>query len=155
MAADPATALPDKLFFRIGEVGRITGVKPYVLRYWETVFPRIRPQKTRSGQRLYRRKDVETVLLVKKLLWDQRFTIEGARKRLREVQGNDAAEEELRGKRTDKRAAELEETLRQAETRVAAAESRAREASERARSLEKVVADTRKDLMALLEFVSS
>jgi len=153
--AESATALPDKLFFRIGEVGRITGVKPYVLRYWETVFPRIRPQKTRSGQRLYRRKDVETVLLVKKLLWEQRFTIEGARKRLRDVQGADPAEDELRGKRTDKRTAELEETLRQAEARADAAESRAREASERAKALEKAVAEARKDLTALLEFVSA
>ncbi len=153
--ADAATALPDKLFFRIGEVGRITGVKPYVLRYWETVFPRIRPQKTRSGQRLYRRKDVETVLLVKKLLWDQRFTIEGARKKLREVQGADAAEDELRAKRTDNRAAELEETLREAEARADAAENRAREAGERVKALEKAVADVRKDLTSLLEFVSS
>jgi len=153
--AESATALPDKLFFRIGEVGRITGAKPYVLRYWETVFPRIRPQKTRSGQRLYRRKDVETVLLVKKLLWEQRFTIEGARKRLREVQGADPAEDELRGKRTDKRTAELEETLRQAEARADAAEAKAREATERAKSLEKAVAEVRRDLATLLEFVSA
>jgi DNA-binding transcriptional MerR regulator len=153
--ADAAATLPDKLFFRIGEVGRITGVKPYVLRYWESVFPRIRPQKTRSGQRLYRRKDVETVLLVKTLLWDQRFTIEGARKRLREVQGPDGAEEELRGKRTDKRAADLEATLRAAEDRAQAAEARAKEAADRARSLEKVLAEARKELTALLDYVSA
>lgn len=152
---DAAATLPDKLFFRIGEVGRITGVKPYVLRYWESVFPRIRPQKTRSGQRLYRRKDVETVLLVKKLLWDQRFTIEGARKRLREVQGPDGAEEELRGKRTDKRAAELESTVRAAEERASAAELKAKEATERARALEKVVAEARKELTALLDYVTT
>jgi DNA-binding transcriptional MerR regulator len=152
---DDAATLPDKLFFRIGEVGRITGVKPYVLRYWESVFPRIRPQKTRSGQRLYRRKDVETVLLVKKLLWDQRFTIEGARKRLREVQGADGAEEELRGKRTDKRAAELESSLRAAEERANTAETRAKEATERARALEKLVADARKELTALLDYVTT
>ncbi len=153
--ADAAATLPDKLFFRIGGVGRITGVKPYVLRYWESVFPRIRPQKTRSGQRLYRRKDVETVLLVKKLLWDQRFTIEGARKKLREVQGPDGAEEELRGKRTDKRAAELEATVRTAEERAAAAEARAKAATERARALEKIVADARKELTALLDYVTA
>ena len=152
---DAAATLPDKLFFRIGEVGRITGVKPYVLRYWESVFPRIRPQKTRSGQRLYRRKDVETVLLVKKLLWDQRFTIEGARKRLREVQGPDGAEEELRGKRTDKRAAELASTVRAAEERASAAELKAKEATERARALEKVVAEARKELTALLDYVTT
>ena len=155
MAGSGPPELPDKLYFKIGEVAKIVGVKPYVLRYWETVFPRIRPQTTRSGQRLYRRKDVETVLLVKKLLWDQRFTIEGARRRLRELAGPDAAEEALRGKRTDRRHADLEESLRAAEARAEAAELRAREAQERARTLEKVLGETRKDLTALLSFVDS
>jgi DNA-binding transcriptional MerR regulator len=153
--ADTAHALPEKLFFRIGEVGRLTGVKPYVLRYWETVFPRIRPQKTRSGQRLYKRKDVETILLVKKLLWDQRFTIEGARRRLRDLVGPDAAEEEMRAKRTDRRAADLEASLHEAEARAKAAEQRASQATERARTLEKLLGETRKDLRALLTFVES
>ncbi len=84
-AAFPVVALPDKLFFKIGEVAKLTGIKPYVLRYWETEFPAIRPQKSRSLQRLYRRKDVETVLNIRDLLYEQRFTIEGARRRLREL----------------------------------------------------------------------
>ena len=80
--------LPDKLFFKIGDVATIVGVKPHVLRYWETEFPRIRPQKSRSGQRLYRRKDVELLLQIRHLLYEKRFTIAGARARLRE-QGQD------------------------------------------------------------------
>jgi len=81
MSASPQ--IPDKLFFRIGEVAKIVGVKPHVLRYWETEFNDIRPQKTKSNHRVYARKDVETLLLIKDLLHKQRFTIEGARKALR------------------------------------------------------------------------
>ena len=76
----PETEIPDKLYFRIGEVSRLAGVKPYVLRYWETEFPSIGPKKSGSNHRLYRRKDVELVLEIKRLLYDKRFTIEGARK---------------------------------------------------------------------------
>ena len=72
--------IPDKLYFRIGEVARLAGIKPYVLRFWETEFPALGPKKSGSGHRLYRRKDVETVLEIKRLLYVQRFTIEGARK---------------------------------------------------------------------------
>lgn len=75
--------IPDKVFFRIGEVGRITGVKPYVLRYWETEFGTLRPQKSPSGQRRYRRSDIELVLRIKDLLWTRKFTIVGARAELR------------------------------------------------------------------------
>jgi|SRR3989304_1557778 len=75
--------LPDRLYFKIGEVARIVGVKPYVLRYWETEFPMIRPGKTRSKHRLYRRRDVETLLEIKRLLHTERFTIEGAKRRLK------------------------------------------------------------------------
>ena len=74
--------IPDKMYFRIGEVSELTQTKAYVLRYWETEFPTLRPTKTRSGHRLYRRKDVETVLEIKHLLYQQGFTIEGARKQL-------------------------------------------------------------------------
>ena len=77
--------LPDKLYFKIGEVADLIGVKPYVLRYWETEFLSIRPQKTRSQQRLYRRKDIELLLTIRDLLYGQRFTIAGARARLREL----------------------------------------------------------------------
>src|SRR5712671_2767336 len=72
--------IPDKLYFRIGEVARLAGIKPYVLRFWETEFSGLGPKKSGTGQRLYRRKDVELVLEIKRLLYDKRFTIEGARK---------------------------------------------------------------------------
>jgi DNA-binding transcriptional MerR regulator len=76
--------IPDKLYFKIGEVAELTGVKPHVLRYWESEFAPIRPAKSRSKQRLYRRKDIELVLRLKDLLYNQGFTIAGARKKLRE-----------------------------------------------------------------------
>ena len=87
--ADDATGeahdASDKRYYRIGEVSRLTGVKPYVLRYWESEFRFMAPQKSRSKQRLYRRRDIDIILLVKKLLYEQRFTIAGARKKLREM----------------------------------------------------------------------
>ena len=80
----PQTVLPNKLYFRIGEVAKIVGVKPYVLRYWETEFTILRPGKTPSHHRLYRRRDVETLLEIKKLLYEEGFTIAGAKKKLRD-----------------------------------------------------------------------
>jgi DNA-binding transcriptional MerR regulator len=77
--------LPDKLYFKIGEVAKIVGVKPYVLRYWETEFSIIRPGKTRSQHRLYRRRDVEALLEIKRLLHNERYTIEGAKRRLKSL----------------------------------------------------------------------
>jgi DNA-binding transcriptional MerR regulator len=82
--------LPDKLYFKIGEVAKLTGIKQHVLRYWESEFPPIRPQKSKTNQRLYRRKDIEAILAVKHLLYDRKFTIEGARRYLRE-EGLDGA----------------------------------------------------------------
>jgi len=76
----PVEEIPDKLYFRIGEVARLAGIKPYVLRFWETEFPALMPRKSGTGHRLYRRKDVEAVLEIKRLLYEKRFTIEGARK---------------------------------------------------------------------------
>ena len=72
--------IPDKLYFRIGEVARLAGIKPYVLRFWETEFPSLGPKKSGTGHRLYRRKEVELVLEIKRLLYEKRFTIEGARR---------------------------------------------------------------------------
>ena len=83
MVGTGAPELPDKLYFKIGEVARIVGVKPYVLRYWETEFAIIRPGKTRSRHRLYRRRDVEALLEIKRLLHQERYTIEGAKKHLK------------------------------------------------------------------------
>jgi len=80
MAAGPMQEIPDKLYFRIGDVARLAGIKPYVLRFWETEFPSLGPKKSGAGHRLYRRKDVEMVFEIKRLLYEKRFTIEGARK---------------------------------------------------------------------------
>jgi DNA-binding transcriptional MerR regulator len=74
--------IPNKLFFKIGEVCEITDTQPYVLRYWESEFAALAPAKNSSGQRIYRRKDIETVLRIKQLLYDEGFTIAGAKKRL-------------------------------------------------------------------------
>jgi DNA-binding transcriptional MerR regulator len=82
LIAGPAQEIPDKLYFRIGEVARLAGIKPYVLRFWETEFGGLGPRKSGAGHRLYRRKDVELVLEIKRLLYEKRFTIEGARKYL-------------------------------------------------------------------------
>lgn len=79
-----APEIPDKLFFRIGEVSQIVGVEAYVLRYWESEFPGLSPRKSSTGQRMFRRKDVELLLRIKHLLYSQKFTIEGARKALQE-----------------------------------------------------------------------
>jgi len=80
--AGPAEEIPDKLYFRIGEVARLAGIKPYVLRFWESEFSSLGPKKSGTGHRLYRRKDVQLVLEIKTLLYEKRFTIEGARKHL-------------------------------------------------------------------------
>ena len=80
-----AQRLPDKIYFKIGEVSEIVGVEPYVLRYWETEFELLRPSKAPSRHRLYKKKDVELLLEIKRLLYAEGFTIEGARKRLKET----------------------------------------------------------------------
>lgn len=77
-------AIPDKRYFKIGEVSKLAGVAPHVLRYWESEFSQIRPKRANSNQRLYRREDVEIVLLIKDLLHDQGYTIAGAKKHLQE-----------------------------------------------------------------------
>lgn len=78
----PAIAIPEKIFFKIGEVCDIVDVQAHVLRYWETEFPMLSPQKNRSGQRSYRRRDVEIALRIKELLYDDLYTIAGAKKKL-------------------------------------------------------------------------
>lgn len=92
-ATQTAPAIPDKSLFRIGEVSRLTGTKAFVLRYWETEFPTLGPVKNSSGHRLYRREDVETVFEIKRLLYDEGFTIAGARRHLAERSGAVAGEE--------------------------------------------------------------
>ncbi|HEX7294831.1 MAG TPA: MerR family transcriptional regulator [Pyrinomonadaceae bacterium] len=78
----PAVAIPEKLFFKIGEVCDLAGVQAHVLRYWESEFPMLAPQKNRAGQRVYRKRDVEIALRIKELLYEDQYTIAGAKKRL-------------------------------------------------------------------------
>ena len=77
--------IPDKLYFRISEVSRLTALEPYVLRYWESEFKLIKPIRTKSRHRLYRRKDLEILFEIKKLLYEEQYTIAGAKKRLEEI----------------------------------------------------------------------
>lgn len=86
MVAQPTDGkeIPDKLFYRIGEVSRIAGVPATVLRFWEGEFRRIKPRRTEAGQRMYRRSDVELILEIKNLLYVQKFTIKGARQHLKD-----------------------------------------------------------------------
>jgi DNA-binding transcriptional MerR regulator len=81
LTPEPAE-IPDKLYFRIGEVSDLVGVEPYVLRYWETEFPAVGPKKSDTGHRMYRRKEVELLLRIKYLLYEKKYTIEGARQHL-------------------------------------------------------------------------
>ena len=94
-AADDEAPDKDKLFYKIGEVAEIVGVKPYVLRYWESEFTALRPAKSKSQHRLYRAKDLATVRQIKHLLHDERMTVEGAKRRLREIQKSDKRQAEL------------------------------------------------------------
>jgi DNA-binding transcriptional MerR regulator len=84
----------DRLFYRIGEVSRITGLKPHVLRYWESEFRVIRPHKAGSLQRLYRKKDLDIIQRIKKLLYEEGFTIAGAKKKIRDLEAPDTLHEE-------------------------------------------------------------
>lgn len=92
--------IPDKLFFRIGEVADLLGLEPYVLRYWETEFPSLSPKKSGSGHRLYRRKDVELLLKIKNLLYEKRFTIDGARQYL-QSEGRAAHQKDIKQEQRD------------------------------------------------------
>ena len=85
----------DKRYFRIGEVSRIIDVEPYVLRYWESEFPQIRPSRADSNQRTYQKKDLETILEIKRLLYEEKLTIEGARRKLRRQMGKNAPSERV------------------------------------------------------------
>lgn len=81
--------IPEKAYFRIGEVSKILSVEPYVIRYWETEFKTVKPVRTKTAQRLYRKKDVEELLTIRDLLYQQRFTINGAKKQLMKMRGDD------------------------------------------------------------------
>ena len=87
--------IPDKLYFRIGEVASLCRLPAYVLRFWETEFPQLRPVKSSTGQRMYRKRDVESVVRIKKLLYEDGFTIAGARVQLREETKSDRTQTAL------------------------------------------------------------
>ncbi len=87
--------IPDKLYFRIGEVSKLVGIEPYVLRFWESEFPALSPKKSDTGHRLFRRKDVELLLRIKDLLYTKRFTIEGARQSLNQQRREPKLQQEL------------------------------------------------------------
>lgn len=86
----------DRLYYRIGEISRITGLKPHVLRYWESEFKVIKPYKGGSLQRLYRKKDLDLILKIKKLLYEEGFTIAGAKKKIRDLERKESRQTELR-----------------------------------------------------------
>jgi DNA-binding transcriptional MerR regulator len=112
------STVPDKLYYRIGEVETITEIPAYVLRYWESEFKLLRPKKIPAGQRLYRKADLDLVLRIKSLLYDERLTLEGAKKRLRsESRGLDQMDLGLRG-------ATLEDALRRTRARLQAIRQR-------------------------------
>ena len=123
--------LPNKLYFRIGEVAKIVGVKPYVLRYWETEFSVLKPGKTPSRHRLYRRRDVETLLDIKHLLYEEGFTIAGAKKRLKD------------GERENDSPTPSQRTPRQSESDSVQADQR------------KILTDIHKDILFLHKILSS
>ena len=87
--------IPEKAYFRIGEVSKILCVEPYVIRYWETEFKTVKPVRTKTAQRLYRKKDVEELLIIRELLYQQRFTISGAKKQLMKMRGDEERVESL------------------------------------------------------------
>ncbi|HJV56043.1 MAG TPA: MerR family transcriptional regulator [Verrucomicrobiae bacterium] len=112
------STVPDKLYYRIGEVETITEIPAYVLRYWESEFKLLRPKKNPAGQRLYRKADLDLVLRIKTLLYDERLTLEGAKKRLRsESRGLDQMDLGLRG-------ATLEDALKRTRSRLQAIRQR-------------------------------
>ncbi|MCX5848290.1 MAG: MerR family transcriptional regulator [Deltaproteobacteria bacterium] len=94
------TIIPEKAYFRIGEVSKILDVEPYVIRYWETEFKTISPVRTKTAQRLYKKRDVQELLTIKDLLYSQRFTIDGAKKQLYKMRGNSESETNNSGKQT-------------------------------------------------------
>ena len=79
---------PNKVFYRVGEVSQLVGVESYVLRYWEKMFPQLSPEKDENGQRIYTKSDIDVILHIKNLLYEERYTIDGARKRLKEEKNN-------------------------------------------------------------------
>ncbi len=89
-SSEPLRLFPEKLFYKIGEVSALVGVESYVLRYWESEFPSLQPRKSRSGQRIYTKKDIDLILLIRRLLHEERYTIDGVRRKLVGVRHEEA-----------------------------------------------------------------
>lgn len=145
----PAVIIPEKLFFKIGEVCQLAGVQAHVLRYWESEFPMLAPQKNRAGQRVYRKRDVEIALRIKELLYEDQYTIAGAKKRL----ANDLrAGGKLRVVSSDEPGEETESsTPRSTEVRRAAATSSPASRTAEDRKALRQVASELRELLSLLE----
>ena len=148
----PAVAIPEKLFFKIGEVCELAGVQAHVLRYWESEFPMLAPQKNRAGQRVYRKRDVEMALRIKELLYEDQYTIAGAKKRLtNELRGGGklkvVGEEEVS---QDSNGSATAETESFAPANSSYASSVAPLAAEDRQGLKQLAAELR-ELLALLE----
>ncbi len=143
--SQPAVVIPEKLFFKIGEVCELAGVQAHVLRYWESEFPMLAPQKNRAGQRVYRRRDVEMALRIKELLYEDQYTIAGAKKRLAyEIRGG-----KLRS--ADEGAAREESANHDNDApRVRAAAAATPKTAEDREALKKVASELR-EILALLE----
>jgi DNA-binding transcriptional MerR regulator len=142
-AAQPAPEIPDKSLFRIGEVSRLTETKTFVLRYWESEFPTLQPVKSPSGHRLYRREDIETVFEIKRLLYDQGFTIAGARRHLAEKNGTN-------GHITSAAAPAATRAPDEPQPAQAAAQPRPLQPSPQSRAHRKLLLDLREELLAIL-----
>ena len=110
MSSNPQQHQPSKLFYRIGEVGRLSGLEQYVLRYWESEFPQLKPNKGKSGQRLYSKKDLDMVLRIKQLLYKEGYTISGARKKMNSKEDRDVLESVI--EKTKKELREILEILK-------------------------------------------
>jgi DNA-binding transcriptional MerR regulator len=96
-SSQPLRLFPEKLFYKIGEVSRVTGLESYVLRYWETEFPFLAPRKSKSGQRVYTKKDIDLILQIKRLLYEEKYTIDGVRRKLGGNIQNLESEEAMEG----------------------------------------------------------
>lgn len=167
--AKTASEIPGKLFFKIGEVCELTDTQPYVLRFWESEFPQLSPRKNRSGQRVYQRRDIETIMRIKGLLYEEEYTIAGARRKLEEeappaktggkvapsrpAASTAAPRETSRAKQTTGRASssEAEHPVDALEERVAQARTRtAVEDLARVKALESTLRDVKASLGEIL-----
>ena len=150
----PAVAIPEKLFFKIGEVCELAGVQAHVLRYWESEFPMLAPQKNRAGQRVYRKRDVEMALRIKELLYEDQYTIAGAKKRLtNELRGGGKLKVVGKEEETASESAAFAETASEAVHAAPPANDGnnvARRSAEERQGLKQLASELR-ELLALLE----